>query len=667
MHQLTCGAIALLAALAAAPPALAQPADLIVTGGRIYTADAARHLAQALAVTDGRIVYVGTDAGAAALEGPRTRTLHLQGRLLLPGLVDAHIHPLDIVDFDVCDLQDRPRSLRELADFVHACVQRYHAVPGRWLKVYQWNYTDGNQPDAELPTLRAALDRASPQVLIEVLGDDGHHNAYNTAALASARNRAGRVVGFSKATLATDFASWSHFIGVDERGEPDGTVTEDARFFVSRNAMLYSDLEDVIQAPERVVQRLNSVGITAMLDAMAAPAGLPVYDKLLARHALSVRTTLAQFYDPEQFRKADGAVDFDDMVRRAQAVRARYAGNPLLAADTVKLFADGVLEGNPFASPPTLPDAANAWPFLQPRFATDPAGHATVTGYVDTASPLCVAERAHPGADAAAFRRAHGFHPAQCAISSGQLQHERSVILEFVRRFHAAGFNLHIHVIGNVAVRTALDALEAAQQADPRSSRDALAHLQLVDDADIARIGRDHLYAVFTYSWSTVDPDYDATVIPFIQPVHGNSYAALHAPGSYYETHVYPVRSVQRAGGLLAAGSDAPVGGRDPQPFVNMAIAVTRRQRGHESLNAAQSIPIRDVLQAYTLTGARMLGRDHEIGSLEVGKSADFIVVDQDLLALADQGQADRIADTHVLETWFMGRQVYARQAPGAH
>jgi len=396
---------------------------------------------------------------------------------------------------------------------------------------------------------------------------------------------------------------------------------------------------------------------------MASPEGLPAYDKLLAAHALTVRTTLALFYDPERFRRADGAIDYDRMVAQAEVVRARYAANALLQADTVKLFADGVLEGNPFAVPPTLPDAANSRPFLQPIFGVA-AGRARVTGYVDTASPLCAQVRAQPPADPLAFRRAHGFHPAQCAIIAGKLQHERAVIMEFVRRFHAAGFNLHIHVINAVAVHTALDALEAAR-ADHRDTRDALAHLQLVDAADIARIGRDHLYAVFTYSWANADPDYDVTVIPFLQVVHGNSYAAFHAPGSFYETHAYPVRSVQRAGGILAAGSDAPVGTRDPQPFVNMAMALTRRLPGQGSLNAAEAIGIRDVLDAYTITGARMLGREKETGSLEVGKSADFIEVDQDVLSLAES-DADRIAATHVLRTWFMGREVYARDASGA-
>ena len=401
---------------------------------------------------------------------------------------------------------------------------------------------------------------------------------------------------------------------------------------------------------------------------MAAPEGLAVYDTLLARHLLSVRTNLALFYDPEAFRLPDGRVDYDAMVKKASSVRAKYASNPLLKADTVKMFADGVLEGNPFAVPPTLPDSPSLKPFLQPIFGRDQGGHATVTGYVDVQSAACRAVRADPSrydADPAVaeFRQTNGFHPGQCSIASGQLQHDRAVIMEFSRRFHLAGFNLHIHAIGDAAVRTAVDAIEGARDADGvRTTRDGIAHFQLAHPDDVARAGRDHIYIAYTYSWADADPDYDITVIPFIQPVHGNSYAALHAPGSYYESNAYPFRTSKQAGAILVAGSDAPVDTPDPRPFVNMTRAVTRRVSGQHALNASQAISIRDVIDAYTSSGARFLGREQQAGSIEVGKSGDFIVLNQDILQLADAGRADDIRNTDVLETWFMGNEVYVNE-----
>ncbi len=652
------------ASLAASTPA-PSPADLVLTGGRIYTADASHAVASAIAVKDGRVVYAGSNPGARRWIGPATQVEPLAGRLVLPGLVDSHMHPIDIVDLDVCNLDSRPMSLKELSAFVAKCVERYHTPPGQLLVVHQWSYTAGNQPDPEHPTLRAALDAASTKVQIQLLGNDAHHSAFNSLGLAQARNSQGKVIGLSKATLAGELGQYKGLVGVDSSGEPNGAVNEDARYLVNPHSMLYVDLAEVVKVPEKIPQRLNSAGITAVLDAMAAPDGLPVYDSLSKSGKLTVRVTLAQFYDPSHTRKPDGQVDYDAMVSQAKAIRAKYADDPLIRADFIKLFADGVLEGNPFAVPPTLPNAAALEPFLQPIFGVDADGHATVKGYVDTASANCADVRSHPErysspADVEAFLTAHGHHPAQCAISSGQLQHSREVILEYVRRMHLAGFNMHIHAISDRSVRTAVDAIEAARHADGISTtRDSLAHLQLVAPNDVARIGRDRLYVAFTYAWMNTDPDYDITVIPFFQKVAGNSYAALHPPGSYYEANTYPVKAVEAAGGILTAGSDAPVETRDPRPFVNMTRAITRAYPGKPALSPQQSISIREVIDAYTINGARMLNLQKDAGSIEAGKSADFIVLDRDILALADSGHAESIADAKVLETWFRGTKVY--------
>jgi predicted amidohydrolase YtcJ len=655
----------LLALTAASAVAAPGAADLVVTDARIYTA-AGPALAEALAVRHGVLVYVGDAKGALAFIGPRTTVKHADGRLVVPGLVDSHIHPLDILDLDVCDLDNAAKTLRQIATIVRGCIAHYRLPPGRWLNVHQWNPSGGNQPDVELPTLRAALDAAAPNNPVELMGNDGHKGAYNGAALALARNPAGTQIGLSRATLAGEFADYRKLVGVDERGEPNGEVNEDARDTMPSGDRLYNDLAKVLEAPLRIPARLNSVGITAVLDAAAYPEGLAVYDKLLKSGRMTVRASLAQFYDPSRTRTADGRVDYDAMVETAKATRAKYAGNPFVRADFIKLFADGVVEGNPFGTPPTLGNAALLEPYLQPTFATDAAGHATVTGYVDTASPTCAAVRTEPAkyeaaADVAAFMKSNGFHPGQCQISSGMLQHPREIQLEYVRRMHLAGFNMHIHVIGDRALRTALDAIEAARAADGvTTTRDSVAHVQLTRPEDVARIGRDRLYVAYTYSWANDELEYDMTIVPFLHRMIGNSDASRHAAGSWYEENTYPFRTSKDAGAILVAGSDAPVSTRDPQPFVNMATAVTRRIPGQPAFNSRQTLTIREVLDAYTINGARFLGRDAEFGSLQPGKSADFVVLDRDILALADSGQGDEVAKTRVLETWFRGKRVYA-------
>lgn len=645
-----------------------KSADLVVTGARIYTATPEHTYAEALAVRDGRIVFVGSNSEAAKWIGPQTKTESLHGEFVLPGLIDSHIHATGIVDLDVCDLKSEPKSLAALTEFVRACIKRYKTPAGEWLSVRQWNFSDGNQPDAAHPTVRAALDLASKEVPIQLIGNDGHHGGFNSAALARAMNLKGVQVGLSRATLAKDFAKYSKLIGVDAQGEPNGNLNEEVRALTGAANLLVVDLPAVTKVPEKVTERLNSVGITGILDAFVTPEIMVVYDKLEQRGQLTIRARLAQFYDPEEFRDDGGQVDYQKMIKTASAVRAKYANNPLIRADFVKLFADGVAEGNPYAVPPTLPEIAALRPYLQPIFAKDSQGHLSVTGYVDTDSAICKDVRANgakynDGALSAAFIKANGFHPAQCTISSGQLQHERAVEMEFVKQFHLAGFNVHIHAIGDVGVRTAIDAIEAARAADGVSTQhDALAHVQVVNPDDVPRTGRDHLYLACTFSWANFDPEYDMLVVPFYDRVSGNDYAALHPAGGYYEKAVYPFKAMKDAGAILVGGSDAPVNTRDPQPFVNIATAVTRQLPGAQPITPAQRISVEDAIDAYTINGARYLYLDDQAGSIETGKSADFIILDRDIVKLAHAGQGTEIAQTHVLKTWFRGVVVYSRE-----
>lgn len=665
MKKLICALTA--AAMIAVASAAEAPADLVLRDAKVYTANASHAMAEAVAVRGGRIVYVGSNDGAKAYIGAATHVEDLKGKLVLPGLIDSHIHASLIAELDTCDLKSAPKSLAELTAFVRGCIERFKIPAGEWVTVQLWNYTNGNIPDPQHPTLRAALDLASTKHPIQLYGNDGHHGAFNSMALARARNSAGKVVGFNKATLATDFKAHRKLIGVDALGEPNGTVNEDARHLMDTPSWFAIDLPGRIKSAGKVTERLASVGITGILDAAAPPPLLPFYDELEKSGKLTARVTLNQFYDPDSIRTSAGKPDWDKMVSQATAIRAKYAHNPLIKADRVKLFADGVLEGNPYAVPPTLPEDASLKPYLQPIFKAGKDGRMAVVGYVDTGSALCADVRAHPekfdSADAvAAFTKAHGHHPDQCQISSGQLQHDPAVIMEFVKRFHLAGFPVHIHAISDAAVRTAVDAIEAARAADGVSTQhDALAHIQLVNPADVPRIGRDHLYLAFTYSWAIAEADYDLSVVPFFDKVQGRELAALHPANGYYEKNAYPAKSLQKAGAVLLGGSDAPVGTRDPQPFVNIGAAVTRRLPGQRALNPAECIGIRDAIDAYTINGAKYLDMDKEAGSIETGKSADLIVLDQDILALADGGKADDIVKTKVLKTYFMGKQVFQR------
>lgn len=652
---------ALAAACASAPTG---GADTVLTGGRIYTADAERRFVEAIAVKGDEIVFAGSAAKAVKYVGAPTKSIDLGGRLVLPGLHDAHLHPVGAMAVDTCSIDKTAMTLEELSAFVAACVARFEPAPGAWLFAELWEFERGNQPGRKFKTIRAALDAAAPKNPVLLEGTDGHHFAVNSLALATAKNAVGETVGLSAKTLKSDFADLAQYVGVDAAGEPNGKLTE--TYIYSRldtAAMQAAEAAKRLAHPERMMDVTLPRGITSFMDAAARPDSLAVYDALLAKDAFHARATLALYFDPSEYKSADGSFDGATLLADAGAIRDKYAGAPLIKADYLKLFADGVLEGDPLSVPPTLPNAAMSRDYLQPIFAAD-GERLRVNGYVDPAGEACAnarrADEQGAPADAASFIKGHGFHPKQCETNDGVLQHAEAVIRDYVNLGDKAGFTFHIHAIGDRAVKNALDAIENAQSDHASKTRHIVTHLQLVRPDDIARFKALGAYASLTFAWATVDPDYDLTVLPFIDRVDGP--AGLYDPESYYMKSVYPAQSILKAGGVIIAGSDAPVDTRDPRPFVNIEGAVSRDIFEAGALNAGEALSIFDAVDAYTINAARALKQDGVAGSLERGKKADFIIVDQDIFALATSGDAAAISETQVLETWFGGKPVFKRE-----
>ena len=178
------------------------------------------------------------------------------------------------------------------------------------------------------------------------------------------------------------------------------------------------------------------------------------------------------------------------------------------------------------------------------------------------------------------------------------------------------GLNVHVHAVGDLAVKASLDAFEAARQAVPQSTLPfAITHARFVDPQDIPRFAQLRVIAVLQLLWAS--PEASDSVKPYIDP-------------EIYRW-MYPARSILDAGGEIAGASDWLVS--SPNPFLAIGVAETRSAgHGDGVLDATQSVPREAMLYAYTRNAAHALNQLDEIGSIAPGKRADLILIDRDVL-----------------------------------
>ncbi|MER5866233.1 amidohydrolase [Kitasatospora sp. NPDC002040] len=215
-----------------------------------------------------------------------------------------------------------------------------------------------------------------------------------------------------------------------------------------------------------------------------------------------------------------------------------------------------------------------------------------------------------------------------------------------VTRLDAEDFQVHFHALGDRAVREALDAVAAARHANGnRGNRHHLAHLQVVDSADIPRFRELGATATIQPLWAAHEPQMDDLTIPFL--------------GAQRATRQYPFAELANSGALLASGSDWPVS--SPDPIAALHTAVNRHQPGSDRpvFLPEQRITLATALTAYT-AGSAYVNHLDATGTITVGKLADLAVLDRDIFARP----ADEIAQARVQQTFVGGHRVH--HAPDA-
>jgi len=540
--------------------AAVEPADTVLVNGGIYTVDAKRSWAEAAALRDGRIVAVGTNAQIAPYRGTRTRVIDLTGRLALPGFHDSHVHVaaagLEMMQCPLVDLGSVDEILAKVAE----CAL---TTKGEWIVGSGWDLSlfEGSKPGKEL------LDRIVPDRPVILAGADGHSGWANSRALA--------VAGITASTP-------NPANGIIERdprtGEPQGTLRETAIDLV-QDKVPPPTAEMRLEGLKRGLQDVKAVGITSFIEAAAGEDEFTAFSALARSGGLTAKTRLSLTYG------MFGSDQFETLL----AHRKDIAG-PRLNAEAIKIFVDGVLEGE---------TAALLSPYLT--------------------------------------------HPS----SSGSLTMPAQKLNEAVTRFDAMGLQVHMHAIGDGAVRAGLDAFAAARATNgPRDNRHHIAHLQLIDAADIPRFASLNVTANFQSLWAFPDDYILKLNMPQVGPERVN--------------RMYPIGSVVRSGARIVGGSDWSVS--SVNPLLAIQVAMTRQDpegTRPDVLNANERVDLATMIAAYTINGAWLMHQDDRTGSIENGKAADIVVLDHDLFKLP----AAHVGKAQVDLTLLDGEIIYDRNA----
>ncbi|HZQ24062.1 MAG TPA: amidohydrolase [Terriglobales bacterium] len=287
-------------------------ADLIVTNAKIWTVDKAQPTAQAVAVLGDRIVAVGSNAEVDAWRGSKTRVIDAQGKLLLPGFNDAHVHfvsggaQLDSVQLnDVTSAQEFKRRIAERAA---------NTPKGEWITGGDWDETKWSPP--EFPT-RELIDPVTPGTPVFVSRYDGHMGLANSLALKAA--------GITAQTPDPPGGA----IVRDAQGNPTGAL-KDAAADLMYKAIPPLNHDQRLKAVKRALAYAASLGVTSVQNMNPEYEDIAVYSELLDRGELTTRIYAAPLITQ----------GVDDQVKIG--IRRAFGG-PYLRIGAVKAYADGSL------------------------------------------------------------------------------------------------------------------------------------------------------------------------------------------------------------------------------------------------------------------------------------------------------------------------------------
>lgn len=538
-------------------------ADIIITNATIYTVDGKNPWAEAIAIKDGKIIYVGAKENVQSFAASNTEFLDFGEMFVMPAFYDMHCHLLQAVldQNKYCKIQ--ATTLDETIKKIIACKnsqndREWIMGAGYYPELFGINGPNKSLLDSLIPD--------KPAFFFDI----GYHNIWvNSKAL--------ELSNINETTIYTDNPSW---LVKDDHGEPTGFLKEEARNLVLRNTKsseyTFNNLDSVFHT---MAMLLGENGVVSIQD----PSSFDLRLLELYHHADSIgliKTFNISFGLPYK----SGAKSSINTLRDLYSISSKFA-SPNVTTKTVKLFLDGGLESE---------TAAVLSPYLSGQ--------------------------------------------------TGTLLIEPKNLNAIVQKLDSSGYQLHIHATGDHAIRVALDAFEFAIKVNGKNdNRHQIAHANLPDQNDIKRFGQLNVISNMQLWWMD-NSEYYTKLLPSI--IGNENVKKLHPFKSFVEN------------GPVCVGSDYPVTSMNPLEAIQKALTRKEINSKHAPLSPEQNLSLSEAIYAYTMGGAYAQHVNKVAGSLEVGKSADFIVLDKNLFKIP----LEEIYKTSIIYTYYKGAKVYVNE-----
>jgi len=548
--------------------------------GDIYTVNKAQPWAEAMVIEKGQLLFVGQESEAKTWVNENTQIHDLKGKTVLPGLHDVHLHPLEASSEEIQCILDSSKTVSAWVSNIKACAQQNPPAANG-------NGTSGSGTNGEWllgwghSILTLVESSTEPRKLLDALND--------SRPIAIMEETSHSVWVNSKALelleldgIITEQKIAGGAVLLNEQGKATGVLLDGAGDLAFDMAMA--------ETPERLERNYQSLlagldevaknGITSIVDARIywQRGYLKAWQRARDEDALTARSVLSLWAYPN--------INDEAQIKHLASLYENDVDS-MLRINQIKFYSDGITH-----------NATSA--LLAPYEAG---------AYYDEVGPV------------------------------GLNYFDEKRLTHYATELSKVGFNMHIHAIGDRAVRESLNAIEAAQLANKSPSnkgigRHRLTHVEMVADIDKKRFAELDVIADFQLAGEFTHPENFEEMEPLIgERAHSQ----------------LPVRDIYDTGAVVTLSSDWDVSSLSP--FVGMQNALTR---------GAQSLPdLASVIEAYTINGAYVMDQDHITGSIEVGKEADFIIIDQNPFEI----DLNKISEIKVLKTILAGETVYQSES----